>query len=134
MQQITIKKVQKPQEKNIKKDIDWICDSFALSSGRDIGQMTKKVISSIIKNFSRHAKVSSEKIADELDINQSMVNHHLRNLSNSGMIYRERKSIMLNGGSLKAAVNEMRKDTNRLFDDIEEIAEEIDKDLGLKNR
>ena len=35
---------------------------------------------------------------------------------------------------MKAAVKEMRKDSERIFDELESIAEEIDLRIGIKNR
>lgn len=64
----------------------------------------------------------------------SRVNHHLRNLNDSGLLYRKKRLIYLRGGSLKAAVKEMRKDSERILDELESIAEEIDSIMGLKNR
>ena len=40
----------------------------------------------------------------------------------------------LRGGSLKAAVTEMRKDSERILDELENIAEEIDSIKGIRNR
>jgi predicted transcriptional regulator len=62
------------------------------------------------------------------------VNHHLRNLINTGLIYREKRMLYLRGGSLKAAVQEMRKDSERMFDELEAIAGEIDQEMGIRNR
>jgi predicted transcriptional regulator len=64
----------------------------------------------------------------------SRVNHHLRNLNDSGLVYRKKRLIYLRGGSLKAAVKEMRKDSERIFDELEYMAEEIDSRIGIKNR
>jgi hypothetical protein len=50
------------------------------------------------------------------------------------MIYRRKRLLYLRGGSLKAAVQEMRKDSERIFDELEVMAEEIDRKMGLKNR
>ena len=47
---------------------------------------------------------------------------------------RERKQILIRGGSLTEAVKEIRKDALRILDTIETIAEEIDEEIGLKNR
>ncbi len=78
--------------------------------------------------------VSSESLAADLEIKTSRVNHHLRNLNDSGLLYRKKRLIYLRGGSLKTAVQEMRKDSERILDELENIAEEIDTLMGVKNR
>ena len=134
MQQIIIRQLEKPREKDVHGDIDWMCNSFGLSSGRDISATAPRIFYDLLERVAREMRVPSEAIAEDLLLNQAIVNHHIRNFANSGIVYRERKLICLRGGSVKSAVEELRKDANRMFDDIGVIAEEIDAMLGLKNR
>lgn len=132
--QIILINIEKPVEKDIEKDIHWFCDSFGLSSGRDVEDISKKIVMTLLSNLSRHEGVTSEMLANSLDISLSRVNHHLRNLIGSGLVYRRKKMLYLRGGSLRAAVCEMRKDSERIFDELEKIAEEIDDEVGLRSR
>jgi predicted transcriptional regulator len=133
-QQIVLVNLEKPREKTLEKDVYWLCDSFGLSSGRDIDNMATRIVLSLLDSISEKERASSELIADSLDTNLSRVNHHLRNLINTGLIYREKRMLYLRGGSLKAAVQEMRKDSERMFDELEAIAGEIDQEMGIRNR
>lgn len=132
--QIVLVNLEKPREKTLEKDIYWLCDSFGLSSGRDVDNMATRIVMTLLDNISENERISSEMIAESLNINLSRVNHHLRNLINSGLIYREKRRLYLRGGSLKAAVQEMRKDSERMFDELESIAAEIDQQMGIRNR
>ncbi|KXS43240.1 MAG: hypothetical protein AWU59_1217 [Methanolobus sp. T82-4] len=133
--QILLIKLEKPREKKLEQDIHWLCNSFGLSSGRDTENLATKIVIDLLQQISEdEERVSSDKIADSLEVTPSRVNHHVRNLINAGLLYRERRRLHLRGGSLKAAVQEMRKDSERIFDELEEIAEEIDNQVGLKNR
>lgn len=134
MKQIIIKCLDKPQEKNIDQDIEWISDSFGLCSGRDIDCTANKILDRMLKRLPQQERIPSESIAEELHISQGMVNHHIRSMVDSGMIYREKKLILLRGGSLRSAVESMRKDVNRAFEEITTIAEELDQSLGFRNR
>jgi predicted transcriptional regulator len=134
MQEIIIKQIEKPKEKDVEEDIQWLCDSFGFLNGRDTNLTTPKVVSSLLENFALNMGVASDIIAEDLAMSSSLVNHHIRSLMNSGLVYRERRLIFLRGGSLKSAVEEMRKDANRLFDEISLMAEEIDQSVGLRNR
>ncbi|AKB53527.1 hypothetical protein MSBR2_1849 [Methanosarcina barkeri 227] len=88
----------------------------------------------MLDRLSNDEITSSEALAEDLEMKISRVNHHLRNLNDSGLLYRKKRLIYLRGGSLKAAVKEMRKDSERIFDELESIAEEIDLSIGIKNR
>ncbi len=132
--QIVLVNLEKPREKTLEKDVYWLCDSFGLSSGRDVDNMATRIVLSLLDNISENERISSEMIADSLGVNHSRVNHHLRNLINSGLVYREKRKLYLRGGSLKAAVQEMRKDSQRMFDELEAIATEIDQEIGIRNR
>jgi predicted transcriptional regulator len=134
VQQIILRYLEKPHEQSLEDDLLWLCDSFGFSSGRDTENTATKIVFSLLDKLSNDELISSEALADDLEIKISRVNHHLRNLNDSGLLYRKKRLIYLRGGSLKAAVKEMRKDSERIFDELESIAEEIDLRIGIKNR
>jgi hypothetical protein len=134
-QQIILINLEKPREKKLEEDIRWFCNSFGLSSGRDTENIATQVVHDLLQQLSeREGRISSDTIAENLDVNLSRVNHHIRNLISAGLIYRQKRALYIRGGSLKAAVQEMRKDSERIFQELEGIAEEIDEQMGLKNR
>ena len=134
-QQIILINLEKPRKKKLEDDIHWFCNSFGLSSGRDTENIATQIVHDLLQQISeREDRVSSDAIAENLDVNLSRVNHHIRNLINAGLIYRQKRALHLRGGSLKAAVQEMRKDSERMFQELEEMAEEIDEQMGLRNR
>ncbi|WP_292467680.1 winged helix-turn-helix transcriptional regulator [Methanolobus sp.] len=134
-QQIILINLEKPRVKKLEDDIRWFCNSFGLSSGRDTENIATQVVHDLLQQLSeREDRISSDTIAENLDVNLARVNHHIRNLISAGLIYRQKRALYIRGGSLKAAVQEMRKDSERIFQELEEIAEEIDEQMGLKNR
>lgn len=134
VQQIILRYLEKPHVKSLEEDLLWLCDSFGFSSGRDTENTATRVVFSLLDKLSNDELTSSESLAEDLEIKISRVNHHLRNLNDSGLLYRKKRLVYLRGGSLKAAVKEMRKDSERIFDELESIAEEIDFRVGIKNR
>ena len=132
--QIILVNLEKPRNKDPEQDLHWLCNSFGLSSGRDIENTANQIVMTLLDNIAENERVSSEMIAEALGINLSRVNHHVRNLVKAGLVYREKRLLYLRGGSLKAAVNEMRKDSERMFDELEAIASEIDRQKGINNR
>jgi predicted transcriptional regulator len=133
-QQIILRHLEKPRVKSLEEDLLWLCNSFGFSSGRDTENISTRIIFSLLDKLSNDEITSSEALAKDLEMKISRVNHHLRNLNDSGLLYRKKSLIYLRGGSLKAAVKEMRKDSERIFDELECIAGEIDSRIGIKNR
>lgn len=133
-QQIILKDLQKPKEINLNNDIDWLGESFGFNCSRDTKRITSQILRAVLHEFASDGSTSTEKISDNLRLDVQKVNYHLRTLVNSGFLYREKRLIFLRRGSVKSAVEEMRKDANRIFDELSIMAEEIDKKLGLKNR
>ena len=133
-QQLTLRHLEKPREKYIEKDIEWVCESLGLNTGRDIDRMSPRIMSMFLKRFSVERAVPSEELAEDLVVTAARINHHVRNLVDSGLVYREKKLIVLRGGSLRAAIEELKEDTDRIFDRLLHIAQDVDQQLGLKNR
>jgi len=80
---------------------------------------------------SLQAGISRIFLADLLGINVGRVNHHLRNLSRSGVVYRQRRRVHLRGRSMRESVQELRRDADRIFDELEKVATDIDRMMGL---
>ena len=133
-QQIILKNLQKPQEANVQKDIEWLGNSFGFSTGRDTERVTAKILQNVLQEVAQQGSTSSENIANKLDLSVQRVNYHLRSLIDSGFLFRKKRLIFVRQGSVKAAIEEMRQDANRIFDNLSLIAEEIDSNLGFKNR
>jgi len=133
-QHIILKHIEKPRDKLVQEDVDWMCESFGFRAGRDLDHISSKLIFSILRRIAANRRASSDMVANELHISPARVNYHVRNIIDSGFLFRDGHHIFLRAGSVKSAVEEMRKDANRIFDELSEIAEDIDGKLGFKNR
>ncbi len=133
-QTIILRNLQKPSNINRKEDIEWLGDSFGLCSGRDTQKISFLILETVLKEVANDGSTSTEHIANDLDISIQRVNYHLKSLIDAGFLLRNNKLIFIRQGSVKAAVEEMRQDANRIFDSLSKIGEEIDTSLGLKNR
>lgn len=133
-QEILLRNLTKPKEADLTSDIDWLCNSLGFTAGRDIERMSSRIVQSLLRCVVSDGCASTESIAEDINIARQRVNYHIRSLTNSGFLYREKKLIFLREGSVKSAVEEMRKDANRIFDKLSMIGEEIDSALGLRNR
>ena len=132
--QIIVRDLVKPVQKNVTEDIEWVCDSLGFSRGRDLTHLSTRLVAALLERLSNERGIPTELLAEELDVSSARVNHHIRNLMESGILFREHRLVMLRGGSLKSAIEELRKDANRIFDELTIIAKDIDATMGLKNR
>jgi len=133
-QQIILRELQGPKETNITEYIEWLGDSFGFSTGRDTERITDQILQKVLREVADKGSTSSENIASKLDLSVQRVNYHLRTLIDSGFLFREKRLIYVRQGSVKAAVEEMRRDANRIFDNLSRIGEEIDAAIGFRNR
>ena len=117
-------------EKSIN-EIKWICDSLGFTSGRDIEDTSFKIMNQLLEQFKKHDIVATEEIAKSLRIEAPTVNHHIRNLMETGFLFREKRKIALRGGSLSAAIEEMRRDSDKMFEKIMEVAKKIEDECDL---
>lgn len=133
-QQIILRDLQRPKDVNVVGDIEWLGNSFGFSAGRNAKKIVDRILHSVLQEAASQGSTSTENIAEELNVSIQRVNYHLRTLMDAGFLFREKRLIFVRQGSVKSAVEEMRRDANRIFDNLSFMAEEIDSKLGLKNR
>lgn len=134
VQRIILRNIIQPKKINLNDDIEWITNTFGFCAGRDTENTINQILHQVLEEVSTRGFTSTEAISQNLNIAIQRVNYHLRTLIDSGLLYREKKQIHVRQGSLKAAVEEMRNDANRIFDNLSKIAETIDEELGFQNR
>jgi predicted transcriptional regulator len=133
-QQIILRNLQRPNEIDVADDIEWLGNSFGFSAGRDTDRITARILQSVLQEVASGGSTSTENIAEDLDLSIQRVNYHLRTLMDAGFLFREKRLIFVRQGSVKSAIEEMRRDANRIFDNLSRIGEEIDEELGFRNR
>lgn len=130
-QRLILKNLPRPLTNDLAAETFWLCDTLGLSSGRDLDNLSSQIILKILEKPSCNSGISSEKLGDLLDISAGRVNHHIRNLSRTGILYRERRMVHLRGINLRDTIRELRRDANRIFDELEAVAGEIDSLTGI---
>lgn len=128
-QRITIKDIDIPKNNRINEELKWVCDSLGFMAGRDTEDTSFKIIKELLEQFKSNEIVSTEMIAKSLNLEPPRINHHLRNLMESGIIFREKRKVALTGGSLSRAIEEMKRDSDNMFEKILEISKKIDKEF-----
>ena len=130
-QRLILQSLPRPVRKDLHEEAYWLCDTLGLSSGRDIEDLSIRIVLRLLEESSKKEGIATEQLANLLGLSPSRVNHHLRNLSRSGVVYRERKLIHMRGRSMRESVLELRKDADRIFNELEKVATEIDAMMGL---
>jgi predicted transcriptional regulator len=125
-QRITIQNIDKPKNNKLKEDVKWICNSLGLIKGRDVENVSFRVMYELLELFSKENLISTEKISKILKIESYRINHHIRRLMESGIVFREKRKIALRGGSLSAAIEEVRRDSEIMFSRLKEVSKKID--------
>ena len=129
---IKLRRLRVPPAGNLDNDIDFICQSFGYFTKRDKNNTAGRIFQYIIKKTAEDAEgVTSDEIANELDLTRGAIVYHLNNFISAGLIVRERNLYRLRSHCLKKSIDEIRNDAQRIFNEMMKIAEEIDEELGV---
>ena len=131
LQRITIMSIRKPVQKNVNQELQWLGSSLGLFNLRDKDKSCFRVFIELIKNAKLGKPLSSDEIAYSLGLSRGTVVHHLNKLLDSGIVVEAERGYILRVSNLRDLINEVEKDLERTLAELREMAEEIDKSLGL---
>lgn len=126
---ITILRVRRPVKETLNEDLQWFGSSLGLFGLRDRDKSCFRVFIELLKTGRTHDSVTSDELAYRLRLSRGTVVHHLHKLMESGIVVHEKKGYLLRAGNLEAAVEELEKDLNRMLEDLQHIARNIDEKL-----
>jgi len=130
---ITIIRNRKPPEKNIQKDLDWFCKSFGFCEDTQ-AHTASKVLKEIIRQNAKGNAMGSTELASKVDMSRGAVIHQLNRLVSAGLIEKSGRYYTLRGASISDTIRELERDMQRIFEDFEEMAREMDEELGFMRR
>ncbi|MBI4438817.1 HTH domain-containing protein [Candidatus Woesearchaeota archaeon] len=129
---ITIIRANRPIRKStVNDEIKWIANSLGLFGIRDKDSSCYRIFVELIKSVKSQNTVSSDEIAHNLGLSRATVIHHIKRLSDSGIIASEKNKYRLRVDNLEVLVAEIERDVERAFEDMKLIAKKIDQELGL---
>lgn len=131
---VTIIKTRKPAEKNLNKDLQWFSESLGLFSERDKERSCFRIFMELVKAARRRQLLSSDELAERTNLSRGTVIHHINRLIESGLVTIYEGRYLLRVENLEQLVIEVQRDLNRVFEDMKQIAEELDNELGLIKR
>lgn len=130
-QRITIVKIRKPNSKDVNDDLQFLGNSLGLFNMRDKDKSCFRVFIELLKAAKQKRLISSDELAFRLGLTRGTVVHHINKLMESGIVVHDGNSYFLRVDRLEALIQELRKDIQRTFDDLQDMAKEIDGSLGL---
>ncbi len=131
---ITVIKLRKPAEKDVNKDLQWFSESLGLFGERDKEKSCFRVFLELVKATRRGKALSSDEIALRSNLTRGTVVHHIHRLQEAGLVALFHNKYLLRVDNLESLVLELKKDLMRTFEDIQDIAKELDEELGLIKR
>lgn len=129
-QRITIVNVRKPA-RTLNEELQWLGSSLGLFGLRDKDRSCFRVFIELLKAAKIDRSLASDEIAHKLRLTRGTVVHHINRLMEAGIVVHHRGGYLLRVNKLETLVDELKKDTERSFEDMKRVAKEIDQMLGL---
>lgn len=130
-QRITIIRIARPRQNNLNEEMKWLGHSLGLFTDRDKDSSLYRLFVELIKSSRAGYMLTSDELADRLDLSRGTIVHHLNKLLESGIVVSSRNMYGLRVRNLEILIDELKKDVKRAMDDLKEIARQIDEELKL---
>ncbi|MFA6088233.1 MAG: winged helix-turn-helix domain-containing protein [Candidatus Woesearchaeota archaeon] len=128
---ITLIKEVKPGIDNINSDLQWFCNTLGMFNLRDKEKSCYRLFVELLKAARLEKEMSSDDLADRLNLTRATVIHHLNSLIASGLVIAKEDRYYLRVNNLKELVDFVEKDVISVFKDLKDVAENIDDKLEL---
>ncbi len=116
-------------------DIEWLCRSLSLFTKKDADKSAYKVFKILVKSSLEGEPKTSTQIADELDLARGTILFHMKKFASSGLVRQAPgRRYILREPCLEETIEEMMRDSERIFARMRKIAAEIDRDFGMERR
>lgn len=123
-----------PPAAEFDEDVEWICRCFGFLESRDKEKTAAKVFKALLEAMKQGKGLSSDELSEKIGLTRGTMVHHLNNLIQSGLVVHREGRYELRGMSLQRTVQEIQRDINRIFENIEHVARSIDETLDLSYR
>ena len=128
---ITIVSIRKPHENDLNETLQWFGASLGLFGARDKDKSCFRIFIELVKNLKENEPISSDEIALKTGLTRGTVVHHLNRLMSSGIVTSERNGYQLKVDNLEHLTDIVKNNVDRAFDNLTEIAKDLDKRLRL---
>jgi len=128
---ITIVKVSRPLKREINEELQWLGNSLGLFSLRDKDRSCFRVFIELLKAAKSREPLTSDEIAEKLGLTRGTVIHHINKLMESGLVTKIKNKYMLRVENIEDLIDEIRRDFERTYHNLKQVAVDIDRSLGL---
>jgi len=130
VQKLTIIRIRRSPQENVNQELQWIGNTLGLFNLRDKDSSCFRVFITLVKKSKRNEAITSDDIAERLELSRGTVVHHLTKLMESGLVVREHQGYLLRQNSLQKVIQDVHRDIENAFSELNEVAKEIDERLG----
>ena len=130
IKRFTIVRIRKIPTQDVNQELQWLGNAMGLFNLRDKESSCFRVFITLVKRAKNNQPISSDGIAEKLDLSRSTVIHHLNRLVDAGIVSREKGGYALRETNLSQVIKDIRQDLESTFSELQKIADEIDQKLG----
>ncbi len=132
---IRLQDLRPPAKSDEEDDIEWLCRSLSLFTKKDSEKSAYKIFRILVKSSIEGEPKTSTEIADQLNLARGTVLFHMKKFYSSGLVARAPgRRYVLRQPSLEETIEDMMRDSERIFEKMRRIASEIDRELGFEKR
>ena len=134
LRQFTVKKLREPVEKQLDRDIEWICTSLGFVTSRDQDKTAFRILKALIMSAKEGRGLTSEELTEYVEPTIGSVIYHLKKLMKAGLVVKLNSTYELRMNNFQNTIEEVEREIVNTMDDIKKIAADIDRDVGLAHR
>jgi len=132
---ILLQEIRPPAKADEDEDIEWLCRSLTLFTNKDTDKSAYKVFRILVESSLEGEPRTSTDIAEELNLTRGTVLFHMKKFHSCGLLARSSgRRYALREASLEETIQDMMRDSERIFERMRKVAAEIDKEFGFEKR
>ena len=131
IRRITVVNVRRPREQGVNEELQWLGQSLGLLGERDRDKSCFRIFIELIKAIKATGGLSSDELAERLNLTRATVIHHLNSLMERGVVMHQGNKYVMRGSQLSLLIEDIQKDMERSLAEMKKIAEELDRVLEL---
>lgn len=129
---ITIINIRKKKLRNINDELQWVGNSIGLFGNRDKDKSCFRIFIALVRNIKEEdAGLSSDELAERLNLTRGTVVHHLNRLMDTGIVVNEKGRYLLRANNIEETIKIIKNNIENSFEELEQVAKYIDEKLEL---
>lgn len=129
---VTIIKFNKePIVSSLDQELQALGTSLGLFTLRDKDKSCYRIFITLIKKAKKNESITSDELAFALNLTRGTVIHHINHLLSAGIVVEKNNGYALRAENIQKLISEMKKDVDKMYDDLYLKAEKLDRELGF---